>query len=353
MEEWFHATNPIVEVKNARPLISQCIENIQQVFHRTSGNGWEISKMHGLTKMQHYMCLFGSAINYFGGPGECHHKKFVKDMGYNSQGRVNNFSSQVAQKYYESLLFAIAKAGAKGREQMKFKRIGTSINRKTGFLVEGEYHLRMHDMNKGVPTNHSTSWAQAGNRRSSCDVHSHFVDTLSRDAHSRGWSDGFNVLGYTCMKAMNDVFRCSPRYQGKEPWFDWCLIKFDKEEGDRDGLYPARILGIFQYETEGIADFGYKVCVRTSKEALDVKKFKSNFVTKFTVDHIYQEHEEVIDAALTIVPATSVSGSLFVFENNGGPISEYFCALPRREWVGYYSSRIKIPPKKRKRKRKP
>ena len=147
---------------------------------------------------------------------------------------------------------------------------------------------------------------------------------------------------------MNDVFRCSPRYQGKEPWFDWCLIKFDKEEGDRDGLYPARILGIFQYETEGIADLGYKVCVRTSREALDMKKFKSDFVTKFTVDHTYQEHEEVIDAALTIVPAKNVSGPLFVFENNGGPISEYFCALPRREWVGYFSSRIKIPPKKAK-----
>ena len=123
------------------------------------------------------------------------------------------------------------------------------------------------------------------------------------------------------MKAMNDVFRCSPRYQGKEPWFDWCLIKFDKEEGDRDGLYPARILGIFQYETEGIADLGYKVCVRTSREALDMKKFKSDFVTKFTVDHTYQEHEEVIDAALTIVPAKNVSGPLFVFENNGGPIT--------------------------------
>jgi hypothetical protein len=41
--------------------------------------------MHALTKFVDYMILFGSAINFFGGIGECNHKKFVKDTGCNTQ----------------------------------------------------------------------------------------------------------------------------------------------------------------------------------------------------------------------------------------------------------------------------
>jgi hypothetical protein len=34
--------------------------------------------MHGITKMQEYMKLFGSGINFYGGPGESAHKYLLK-----------------------------------------------------------------------------------------------------------------------------------------------------------------------------------------------------------------------------------------------------------------------------------
>ncbi len=34
--------------------------------------------MHGITKMQEYMKLFGSGINFYGGPGESAHNQFIK-----------------------------------------------------------------------------------------------------------------------------------------------------------------------------------------------------------------------------------------------------------------------------------
>ena len=34
--------------------------------------------MHGMTKMQEYMKLFGSGINFYGGPGESAHKQLIK-----------------------------------------------------------------------------------------------------------------------------------------------------------------------------------------------------------------------------------------------------------------------------------
>jgi hypothetical protein len=54
------------------------------------------------------MQLFGSAINFYGGVGECNHRKFVKDTGLNTQKRIRTFTLQVAQRYYEAMTLCIA-----------------------------------------------------------------------------------------------------------------------------------------------------------------------------------------------------------------------------------------------------
>jgi hypothetical protein len=46
--------------------------------------------MHGMTKMQFYIQLFGSGMNFYGGPDEAAHKTFVKSAGQKlSKGSVN------------------------------------------------------------------------------------------------------------------------------------------------------------------------------------------------------------------------------------------------------------------------
>jgi hypothetical protein len=64
--------------------------------------------MHGMTKMQEYMKLFGSGINFYGGPGEAAHKTFVKMAGQKTQRRVNEFAKQTANQYYYMMLTEIA-----------------------------------------------------------------------------------------------------------------------------------------------------------------------------------------------------------------------------------------------------
>jgi hypothetical protein len=171
-------------------------------------------------------------------------------------------------------------------------------------------------------------------------------------------SDGFNVRGYTCMKTWlngrKEIFRCTPKHQGSDPWFDWCLVKFRggvlNDEPLREGIYPAHILGIFQYNTSGIVDSDVRVCVRVSDDCLNMEKFKKEFISKFTVGvSKYEEYAAIEQSSHTVVSAKDICGPLFVFENNGGHVSEYFCSLPRRDWIGYFGTKIKIP---RKRKRK-
>ncbi len=108
MEEWFHGSNLKEEVLASRSLISQTIKLMLSVFRRAAGHGWKIPKLHGLTKFARYMQRFGSASNFFGGIGESNHKRFVKDTGNNTQQRSSNFTSQIAQRYYERMVCDIA-----------------------------------------------------------------------------------------------------------------------------------------------------------------------------------------------------------------------------------------------------
>ncbi len=79
MEEWFHDSNNKVEVINAQPQIAKLLWSVHQFFPRnTNTNGYNLPKTRGITKMQEYMKLFGSGINFYGGPGESAHKQFLK-----------------------------------------------------------------------------------------------------------------------------------------------------------------------------------------------------------------------------------------------------------------------------------
>jgi hypothetical protein len=105
MEEWFHDSNSKVEVVNARPQIAKVLQSLQQLFPRiTNTNGYNLPKMHGMTKMQEYMKLFGSGINFYGGPGESAHKQFIKKPGQRTQRRVSEFAQQTALQCYNILV---------------------------------------------------------------------------------------------------------------------------------------------------------------------------------------------------------------------------------------------------------
>ncbi len=70
----------------------------------TNTNGYNLPKMHEITKMQEYMKLFGSGINFYDGPGETAHKQFIKIPGQRTQHRVSEFAQQTALQYYNMLV---------------------------------------------------------------------------------------------------------------------------------------------------------------------------------------------------------------------------------------------------------
>ncbi len=64
--------------------------------------------MHGMTKMQFYIQLFGSGMNFYGGPGEATHKTYVKSASQKTQRRFSKFAQQTATQFYHMLLSSCA-----------------------------------------------------------------------------------------------------------------------------------------------------------------------------------------------------------------------------------------------------
>jgi hypothetical protein len=90
MEEWFHNSNDKVEIDYTKPLIGEVLQTLQALFPREDKtNGYCIPKMHKMTNFQPYMKRYGSAINFYGGPGEAAHKFFVKAPGQKTQHHVS------------------------------------------------------------------------------------------------------------------------------------------------------------------------------------------------------------------------------------------------------------------------
>ena len=116
MESWFHDNNLKEKVKQARPMIAHVIQSFSKMFPR-GGQGWHLSKVHGLTKIQHYITEFGAAINFHGGRGEANHKWLVKDTGHNTQKRAAEFTSQCASQAYQRFVVGRAFANVERTKQ--------------------------------------------------------------------------------------------------------------------------------------------------------------------------------------------------------------------------------------------
>ncbi len=57
-----------------------------------------------MTKIQSYIKLLGSGMNFYGGPGIAAHKIFVKSAGQKTQRRVSEFAQHTAHQYYNMML---------------------------------------------------------------------------------------------------------------------------------------------------------------------------------------------------------------------------------------------------------
>ena len=217
---------------------------MKEVFPRNEGQGYNIPKHHGMTKMQYYICLFGSGINFFGGPGESHHKWFVKYPGENTQRRVGEFAKQVANRIYEIMVMDVAKSVIDEQAEAEYKCVcsGQSpsniLNGNSSHSTENDDCNRVTHHLRGAYTLVVTS-VNENNEESSLKWNSHnkakknaggfklskeFLNIVYQEIRERDIPLPISLRGYTEMHmkddAQDNIFRAHPQYRGL-PWYDW------------------------------------------------------------------------------------------------------------------------------------
>ena len=310
LEDWFHCANKKTEVMNARQKIGRVLKVMQTTFPRGENtNGYNIPKMHGMAKMVDYICLYGSAINFFGGPGESSHKQFVKSPGLKTQRRVSEFASQVAKQHYHVMVSHHVYKSCVGETRADNNNGGERV------IMEGKYKINI--TRGGVVDN-------ASSKRLRVEV----IRTLERDSHALVRGNETTLTGYTRARCIDStgvqsIYYAHPSYRGS-PWYDWAYVHF-LERGE-ENYYPSLILGFI--EVDGNAE----ALVQCSTRPLKWSTVERNMFVAITLG---DKSESFVR-----VPLSSLVFTLCVIQDYGGERNKYFVILPRSGWGTFFGRDI-------------
>ena len=280
MEEWFHTNNEMDEVDNATEMVEFVMDLITTSFPRVTGKGYDIEKFHGLAKMHHYIQLYGCGINFFGGPGETSHQKFVKDMACNTQMRISEFTSQVAKRYYDSLLRDMAAEYIRVEDQRNFELVG-AVAAKDDLTVENEFQMAITVRGTNNFTVDKTKWTQRDRQKGTVLFKDHLALGIANFYSDRGQLGKVSVTCYLCCKLQLDgiptILRATEKYgdQATE-WYDFCLTEYydpkQRRANERFHSYPGLILGFFKCVTP-VGDINKETlfaCIQSSDKPMSM-----------------------------------------------------------------------------------
>ena len=347
MEEWFHDCNRKEEVNNSREMVAKVLSMLQDMFPREEGtNGWNIPKMHAMTKFMTYMKRYGSAMNFFGGPGEAAHKFFVKAPGLKTQRRAKEFALQTAEQYYHVMVTQYALRAILGQDnthialqnEMEDKNNDLSIYfcGKYSLVVTNGILQRMRDGDRIYVKWHSDYKGDRENNHNYClnKLLVEFILHKLNEMDSSEFDNGYRLEGYTRITTRSGdgskiLLYAHPSFQGNE-WYDWVFVHFEEINTSGDAVekyYPAKILGFVTVNniTEAVIH-----CAEKNLNWSDVEK---NFIVRTKLG----SRDEV---SIVSVPISSLVHPLCALPDYGSDGLSYIIVLPRRNWSRYFGDKI-------------
>lgn len=363
-------SKPVTELPAVQAIIATAIDELKHCFPRTTGNEWNMPKVHGFTKFIEYIKRFGLARNFFGGDGESFLKDFLKKPAGNTQKRPTVFATQLAHVLHDRVVIQHAYDCLQQQLMLDYEQIQnktTSDNMKGVHVAtfgkrntQGHYTrgLDWSDRSKMVMDIRSNGRKSVQAGSASVPIDDVFWHAINAWTMSKGYYDELKTQGYTCVRlqtkdatidGQSSIFRVSESYRG-ERRNDWCMILSHSDaiaaEDDFDcweHMCPARLHGVFHFLTPGTPT--PKLCRQHTMA--EIRQHRMQDPTLYVVVHAAQryvtwrqlESEFVIDFKLGdindtvyILPIERVIDPAFVYHKLGGQMNEFFCVLPKRYW---------------------
>jgi hypothetical protein len=347
MEEWFHDCNRKEEVHNSRDMIAKVLSMVQDLFPREEGtNGWNIPKMHAMSKFMVYMIRYGSAMNFFGGPGEAAHKFFVKAPGLKTQRRAKEFARQTAEQYYHVMVSQYALRAILSQEDthnvLRNERADQNEDNSVYFcgkyslVVTNEILQGMRDGDSIHVKWHSDRQCVRENDKKYC-LHKLLVTYIVSKLDlmdSSEFANGYRLQGYTRITTRSGdgckiILYAHPSFQGNE-WYDWVYVHFEEISASGDAVenfYPARILGFITVNnvTEAV--------IHCAEKPLKWSDVEENFIVRTKLG-------SRVEVSIVSVPISSLVHPLCALPDYGSDSLCYIIVLPKRNWSRYFGDKI-------------
>ena len=179
---------------------------------------------------------FGCAYNFFGGPGESHHRYFLKQPGANTQRQWKLFVQQSTERVYETLALEIASEAEK-RKGDQFDQIGNlglfEHNHQQSFEYSGKYTLVMKGAKPDATFKEfEVVWhSDRGKKKQKSKnhkLHSDLLRIIAQKVTKKGL-ETFSLVGYTAMTTQFEdrthIFCANPYYK-ESPRYDWAYVEY-------------------------------------------------------------------------------------------------------------------------------
>jgi hypothetical protein len=311
--------------------------------------------MHGMTKFQLCMKRYGSAINFYGGPGEAAHKFFVKVPGHKTQRRVSKFAAQTANHCYDIMVtkHAIRSIGME-MDWVVVQRKNINIDH-SNVVTEsddlsvtflGKYRLVVtNNILKSMKANDNVYitwlWDKKNikkNNNKLC-LNKDLVRVLLRKISDIGDTDrvgDITVTRYTRATINMDnssriILYAHPCFQGN-PRYNWAYVHFQEVSPDGievENYYLSCIIGF--NTLQGISE----AMIQCAEKPLLWSAVETNF-SRVKIGTLFE-------VSFVAVPVSALVHPLCLIHEFFTGEDTFMVVLPKQNWSCYYSDNISIP----------
>ncbi len=304
-----------------------------------------------MTKIWSYIKLFGSGMNFYGGPGEAAYKIFVKSAGQKTQRWVSKFAQQTAHQYYNMMLsthtvqHVIEDANhliQSGTEHVATQQdTDTDGEDNVSIHLSSQYEFEVtHEVLEKIDMDDTIDivWLMRNSKKNNNRKFKlkskllHCQSRIIKESQDEMTKNFGHTRAIVTSPATNNwsIFYAHPCYKG-EQWYDWAMVHFEETNslGDKvENYYPLRLLGFIT--TNGTR----KAVIQCSINPIDWEVIQQNCIVETQL--VTNLH-----VSFVIVPIDSIVHPLCMFPDDGSnQMNKYFFVLTKRNWSRYFGNNI-------------
>ena len=344
---WYKKGHPFCLKTNAdKRKMLQAIRNmmseIKENAPREDKNGWRLQKFHDLLHVVRDIDNFGSPNNVDASPNEKNLKNFAKRPARRAHKKKEIFVSQVSHRLRESDLIR------KGYNAL----MRTMENKNCGLEEVDEENMDLVDMDVDVEDNdiddneidskligsplfcvhlkklYNQGMVECLTKKSVLirrELHPSIISFLLQEEENiyfplYGQQD---IYIFTEYKRNGTTYRAHPNYNSFGEWFDWAMVKFEPDAGDKNlpvnakggyyarDLYPCKVLCFLQANDDSIHAVVH--CCNASDHKEDGKLLE-RWYKEYGID----DKKKVLVPQLRCVSVDTFEEPCFVVEDKPG-----------------------------------